>query len=162
MRMKKTIYFMLFAILILVSFTGCSQKQEVAVQNAEWIISIEGTKEGTVEFTNIDAEKLSPKEITAILKKKDGSETEQNWKGYALKEVLGAYGVKEFSTVVVEAEDGYAKEYTPELVNSEGTILGTVLDGKPLDKADNKVQLVVKDASGNMWIKNVAKIIVNK
>jgi len=143
-------------------FVGCSGEQNTAAKEVTWTISIEGVKDEAISFTDIDTEKMDIREITAILKKKDGSEKEQSWKGYGIKEVLNYVNAGEYSSIVVEAGDGYSKDYTKELVESEGIILGVMVDGKALEKEDNKVQLVVKGKPGNWWIKGVAKIIVNK
>ena len=99
--------------------------------------------------------------LLIILKKKDGSEKEQTWKGYGLKEVLEHLKAGEYSSVVVEAGDGYSKEITKDLVMSEETILGIMVDGEAL-KEDNKVQLVINGKGSNWWIKGVAKIKVVK
>lgn len=143
------------------TFSGCSNTStEVSNQEAEWEIIIEGAKDGQVEFTNIDLEKLEFVEIEATLRKKDGSEENQQWKGVPLKAVLEYLEVKEYKEVVVEAADGYSKGYTEELVEREGTILGVEMNGKPLDEESGPVQLVPQGEPGNMWIKNVAKIKV--
>ncbi|KKH59837.1 hypothetical protein DU75_07725 [Methanosarcina mazei] len=76
--------------------------------------------------------------------------------------MLESAGVEDFTTVAVEAADGYSKEYTPDLVNTDKTILGTTVDGQKLGSEDGPVQLVIDGQSANMWIKNVAKIKVNK
>jgi len=34
----------------------------------------------------------------------------------------------------VESKDGYSREYDPETVNNEGTGIGWMVDGKPLDE----------------------------
>lgn len=156
----------LIGIFLIIAFAftcvGCSGDQNAGTKEVAWTINIEGVKDETIAFTNLDAEKIETREITAILKKKDGSEKEQSWKGYGIKEVLDYVKAEEYSGIVVEAGDGYSKEYTKELIESEGTILGVMLDGKALEKDDNKVQLVVKGKPGNWWIKGVAKIIVKK
>ncbi len=158
---KKILSVGLVFMLIMVCLVACNNAKETTNEEAAWTITVEGAKDNGVSFTNIDGDKIGVKEITATMKKKDGSEKEQQWKGYSLKEVLASYEVTDFSTVVVEASDGYSKEYTPDLVNSEGTILGIMVDGEKLPD-DNKVQLVVNGKGSNWWIKDVAKIIVNK
>jgi len=162
MKMKKLIGFALILSLMMALFVGCSGEQKTAAKEAEWTISIEGVKEEAISFTNIDGEKVGTKEIKATMKKKDGSEKEQTWTGYGLKEVLDYVEAGEFSSVVVEAGDGYSKELSKDLVISEGTIIGIMVDGEALADADNKVQLVINGKGSNWWIKGVAKIKVNK
>ncbi len=157
---KKVLSIGLVVMLLMVCLVGCSSSQEVSKEEAIWTISVEGVKDQVISFTNIDADKIEIKEITATMKKKDGSQKDQQWKGYLLKDVLDSYGVEEFKGVVVEASDGYSKELTPDVVNSEGTILGTIVDGQELPD-DNKVQLVINGKGSNWWVKDVSKIVVN-
>lgn len=162
MKMKRLMGIVLILALALAVFAGCSVKEEASSKEAAWTISVEGIEDEAISFTDVDAEEIGTKEIKAIMKKKDGSETEQTWKGYGLKEVLAHLKAGEYSAVVVEAGDGYSKELTKDLVDSEGTILGVMVDGKALEEDDNKVQLVIKGKGSNWWIKGVAKIKVVK
>ena len=108
----------------------------------------------------MDAAKLTHIEVEAVKKKKDGSDITENWQGVPLKEVLAAVGAADYQSVIVEAGDGYSQEYTLEIINREETILGFVRDGEKLDEADGPVQMVPAGESGSMYIKNLAKIIV--
>ncbi|SHK23133.1 molybdopterin-dependent oxidoreductase [Paramaledivibacter caminithermalis] len=157
MKIKRFIGFILTLALVLTAFVGCGGEQKASADKVKWTINIEGIKDEAISFTNIDGEKVGLKEIKAIMKKKDGSETEQTWKGYGLKEVLDYLKAEEYSAVVVEAGDGYSKELPKDLVMSEETILGVIKDGEALED-DNKVQLVVNGKGSNWWIKGVAKI----
>lgn len=112
-----------------------------------------------VTLTEKELAKIETVTIKATLKKKDGSTQEQEWVGFPLAKVLDAAGVKTYKTVTAAAVDGYAKEYTPDMVTAEGTIVGYKLDGKPLDK-DGPLEAVLKDSPGNMWVKTLAKITV--
>ncbi|WP_432402575.1 hypothetical protein [Wukongibacter sp. M2B1] len=162
MNIKRLIGIFLIITFAFTCLVGCGGEQNTAAKEVLWTIGIEGVKDESIRLTNIDAEKIEIREITAILKKKDGSETEQAWKGYGIKEVLDYVKAGEYSSIVVEAGDGYSKEYTKDLIEREGTILGVILDGKALEEDNNRVQLVVQGEPGNLWIKDVAKIIVNK
>lgn len=161
MKMKKRVVFILMLIVVLAFCVGCGKKQETSSDEVKWTISIEGIKDEAISFTNIDAEKINKKEMNAILKKKDGSEKEQAWKGYELKEVLDYLKAGEYNSVVVESGDGYSKELKKDLAMSEETILGIMVDGNVLDD-DNKVQLVIKGKGSNWWVKGVAIIKVVK
>lgn len=161
MKMKKIMGFVLILALMLTVFVGCKVEEKVTTQEAAWTISVAGIKDEAISFTDLDAEEIGVKEIKATMKKKDGSEKEQTWKGYGLKEVLEQLGAGEYNSVTVEAVDGYGKELTKDLVISEGTILGVMVDGEAL-KEDNRVQLVINGKGSNWWIKGVAKIKVIK
>ncbi len=158
--MRKVIS-MLLLITLVVSLAGCAP-QQTALQEPAWVITIDGVEGDSVEFTDLDVEKVGTVDITAVLQKSDGSETEQQWVGVALKQVLEYAGAGEFSTVVVEARDGYSREYTPEMVERDGTILGLKVDGKELEGDAAPVQLVVQGESAKWWIKNVVRIEVVK
>lgn len=161
--MKRRLSILLVLIMTVLVFTACSNGEPAQTeQKSEWTISIETVDGQTVEFTNLDAEEAGQVDIKATMKKKDGSEVEQSWTGVLLSKVLESAGVEDFTTVAVEAADGYSKEYTPDLVNTDKTILGTTVDGQKLGSEDGPVQLVIDGQSANMWIKNVAKIKVNK
>ncbi|NLP37092.1 MAG: molybdopterin-dependent oxidoreductase [Firmicutes bacterium] len=126
----------------------------------DWSITVEGIGENTVAFTSADAAKLSMRQVTAVLSKKDGTQETQNWEGVSLKDVLDMLGATDYQSVIVEAADGYAQEYSLELIGREETILGLKLAGQPLDENNGPVQAVPTGEPGNMWIKNVAKLIV--
>jgi hypothetical protein len=62
--------------------------------------------------------------------------------------------------VVIEASDGYSKEFDKAAIDDSGTIFGFVLDGEDIDEEDGPMQLVLSSMSGTFWIKNVAKVII--
>ncbi|WHH58817.1 molybdopterin-dependent oxidoreductase [Petroclostridium sp. X23] len=156
--MRKWIMMMIGAVLLTVMFVGCSSKENTPA----WTIMVEGVKDGAVSFTSSDFNNMEAVEIKAAMKNKDSSEPAQSWTGIPLKTVLESLGVKAYSSVIVESKDGQSKEYVPELVDSEGTILGVKVEGKSLDEKEGPVKLVVDGKGKNWWIPNVAKIIVKK
>lgn len=162
MKIKRLMGILLILTLVVTVFAGCSGKEEASSKEANWTVSVEGIGDEAISFTDISAQEISTKEIEAVMKKKDGSEQEQTWKGYGLKEVLDYLNAGEYTSVVVEAADGYSKELTKDLADSEGTILGVMVDGKALEEDDNRIQLVIKGKGSNWWIKGVAKIKVIK
>lgn len=127
----------------------------------KWTIDIKNNG-SDISFTDLDAKKIGTVQIDAVLKKKDGSELKQTWTGVTLKAVLQYYNISDYKTIDAEASDGYKSEYTPDLVNSDGTILGFEADGKELDNEAGPVELVVNGQPGSMWIKLLNKITVNK
>ena len=156
----KKLSLILLVLMLAAAVIGCSSNQEEQGAPA-WTITVEGIGDSAAQFTDLDAAKLTMKKVEATLKKKDGSEITQNWEGVPLKEVLEYLGAEDYESVTVEASDGYAKDYSLDIINREETILGLKLEGEALGEEDGPVQAVPTGESGNMWIKNVTKITVN-
>src|SRR4030042_5442373 len=157
-EMKK-LALIIIAVMMVFSFTamaGCEAKSEGSATGAEWSISVIDAGGKTVEFTNDDAAKLEMVEIEAVHTKKDGSETNEKWKGVLLSDVLEYCGVKEYNMLTVEASDGYSKELEASTASDAGTILGFYLDGTEVTVEDGLVQLVGVTLPGSSWFKNVA------
>lgn len=153
MRQKK-IWVLAAAVLLLAALFGaCASKEE-----AIWTITVDGADKA--EFTSLDYAKLDEVSIDTVLTKKDGSEKEETWEGVLLKDVLEYIGAGEYTSVTMEASDGYAKDYTPEIANDSMTILGTKADGDALTEEDGYVKAVAGSQTGNMWIKMLSKITV--
>ncbi|HHX74677.1 MAG TPA: molybdopterin-dependent oxidoreductase [Firmicutes bacterium] len=157
--MKKTAL-LLVLLLLAAAVYGCAGKSETGNAEVNWSIAVEGVENGPVTFTNADAAKLAVKKVEATKKKKDGTEVTESWEGVPLKAVLEAVGATDFQSVVLEAADGYSQEYSKEIVEREETILGLKVNGKELGEEDGPVQAVPTGEPGNMYIKNLAKIIV--
>ena len=98
--------------------------------------------------------------IEATKEKEDGSKINESWEGMLVSEVLKAAGFDEYTTVAVEASDGYAKEFDKATIDDSGTIFGLKLDGEDIEEEDGPMQLVASSMSGSFWIKNVAKVII--
>ncbi len=154
-------------IVLMLAVIGCAPDvaeedpaEEPIVEEVLWSIVVEGV-EGVEEFTNIDAAKLEMIEIDVVHKRKD-VETPQSWTGILLRDVMEHLGVADFSTVIVEAGDGFAAEYTPEIVNADDSILGFLLDGEELDEESAPARTVIGTRGPRYWVRNVAKIVVNK
>lgn len=158
----KKIFVVLLVGMILFSLAGCSGKTNSADGQAAWTISIEGVEKEAISFTNQEAEKIGMVTQKAAMKDKNSSMPVQEWVGVSLAKVLEHYGVKSYTTVKVEAADGHAKEYTPDLIATSGALLGVKVDGKELSEENGPVQLVVDGKGSNWWINKVAKITVIK
>ncbi len=137
--------------------TTTAETTAVDETEAVWTITISGIGDEDISFTDADAAGMSTVDITAM--KKD---VEQKWTGIPLKEILDFYGAEGYSTVKVEASDGYSAELDKATVDDAGTILGLIVDGQALSAEDGFVQLVVKSQSTKSWVKAVAKITVVK
>lgn len=152
---------------MMLSLVACSgEKNDSATKKegsaASWSITIEGTGKDPIKFTNGEAEKVGIATQKASMKDKDTSLPEQEWQGVLLGKVLDYYGIKSYTTVKVESQNGSSKEYTPDLVASSAALLGWKVDGKALDSENGPVQLVVNGKGSNWWIKNVSKITIVK
>lgn len=155
------VYPVLILILMSLILGGCSQPAgEDAVSMEEWSVTVEVVGGDTIEFTNEDALEIGPVEVAIAEKDKDTMKEEEMWTGVLLKDVLEYAGATEFSVVSVEASDGYAREYEPDLVNSQGTALGWSCNGELLGEEDGFVKLVVDGKGKNWQIKQVSKIVV--
>lgn len=161
MALKKGLALLTVLLLAAAVFMACGKEETPAPQeSAAWSIAVEGAEK--TEFSSADYAKLDTVSVDAVLKTKDGSETEQAWEGVPLKDVLEAVGVENYSSVTLEASDGYAKDYTPDVVNDVQTILGTVVNGEALTADEGYVEAVAASQPGNMWIKMLVKIKVNQ
>lgn len=157
--MKK---FMMFLMVVLVAAVflapvGCASKSGAAI-SAPFTITVSDASGKSVEFTEKEAAKLKMVEVSAVKKKKDGTEVTENWKGVLLSDVLKSCGIESFSKVRVTASDGYEQEFEPAAVSDSGTLLGFTLDGKEVTADDGFVKLVVASMSGKAWVSNVKSI----
>lgn len=134
-------------------------KEEAEIK---WTIAVEGVKDETIDFSNLDIEKLNTLELDAVQKKKDGSTKEQQWEGVLVKDVFEQLGIENYTSAVFEASDGYSKEVTADIINDEGTIIGLKLDGEELSEKRLPAELVIKSKSSNWWVRNLSKITIKK
>lgn len=153
MKMKVKMFLIIAILLAAAAIGACSAQQ------AGWSIAIAGAEK--TEFISTDYTKLNVVTIEATLKTKDGTTTTQKYEGVFLSDVIEYLGAGEYASVTVEATDGYSKDYTPDIVNDPLTILAIKADGQPLGDA-GPVESVAGGQTGNMWIKNVSKITVNR
>lgn len=160
MKNLKIIAALMISIVLIFSLCACTAATNAEAGAAEWSVAVEGASKA--EFSSNDYAKLTSVKVDTVLKKKDGSEKQQAWEGVLLKDVIASLGVTEYKTITLTASDDYSKDYTPELVNDPKTILGTSVDGKKLTAEEGFIQGVAGSQSGNMWIKNLKKITVNK
>ncbi len=160
LKMKKIAVVMILMMSLLV-FVGCSKEEPVAAaKEPAWSITVEGVRDEAVSFTDLDVDKMGTVDAKATMKKKDGTEQEQLWHGVSFKAFLDYLEVKDYNLVIVEAADGYSKEYTSLELENEGCLLAVKVDGKDLTEEDGLVYLVVDGKGSNWWIKNVSKITI--
>lgn len=156
---RRLVLVLLVAAVLMGALSFAGAEALPAPAEALWTIEIVGAEKD--EFTSLDYDLLEKVTVDAVLKKKDGSQQQQQWEGVLMKDVLAALGVTGYSSITLEASDAYAKDYTPEIVDDPATILGTVLGGEPLGEEDGFVRSVAASQSGNMWISHLVKITVN-
>ena len=153
--MKKKIILGVLAVLMIFTIVGCTTEKQTLAES-KWSLEIVGADK--ITLTDLECKELDLVELTADLKKKDGSVIPQKWSGYKLVDIINLIGVSEYTSIVVEADDGYSAEYTPDIVNDPETILGIVRDGEEREKP----MMVAKNQRGNFWIKNTSKLTINK
>jgi len=171
--MKKTLLSIL-AMVLLMSLIGCTPSDlsgapepdpapVTAQPSAEpdWIITVLGLAE-QVTISSEDVDTIGIDTVTIAMKDKDSTGPEEEWSGLQLVKVLEYLGVDTYTTVAVEAADGYSREYTPDIAENEGTLLGLKINGEALDDTRGPVQLVVDGKGSNWWIKQVVKLTINK
>lgn len=137
---------------------GCAQAVEPPAKNLDFDVTL--TIEGSVErvLTSEDFNKMTFTEVEATLKKKDGTETAIMAKGILMSDLLTYLGVSADSLQVI-ALDGYEKEYDKSIIADNKTVLAFFDGGKKLD-TDGPIWLIAGNQSGNMWIKNLDKIVL--
>jgi hypothetical protein len=154
--MKKSLFIIAVLLLVAAVCGACGAKEEDAL----WSVAVTGADKDT--FTSNDYDKLDEVSIDVVLKKSDGTETDETWTGVLLSDVLESLGVGQYSSVTLTASDGYAKDYTPDLVNDPLTIIGTSVNGEALSAEDGYIEAVAGSEGGNMWIKMLISITVNQ
>ncbi len=152
-----------FAVVVLalsvLALPGCGRAASAG--DPPWRIAVAGLGQEAA-FSSVDLQKTGTVTIKAAMKEKESQGPEEEWKGVRLAKVLEYLGVDRYTTVKVESADGNGREFTPDLVDSDGTILGIEVNGKALDRERGPVQLVVNGKGSNWWIRQVAKITVKK
>lgn len=113
----------------------------------------------TVTLTEKELGAIPAVTLKATMKKKDGSELENEYTGVPLAKVLEAAGVKAYTKVSAVASDDYACEYTPDMINAEGSILAYNRDGEALGDS-GPLMTILKEQPSNKWCKNTVKLTV--
>ena len=155
--MNRKLSAILLVVVLLLGAVGCTQAPPA---EAQWTVTIEADGE-TFTFTDLDAADMTPVEVETNRTDRDGNPLDQVWTGVALKDVLEAKGITEYSSALIEATDGYSKEYTLETINDAETIVAWLLAGEEMDEdAGGPVQMIPKNEASNMFIKSLSKIII--
>lgn len=162
--MKKCV--ILFAAVMLAAAVLCAcaapaGTQAAAAESQEWSITVEGAER--TAFTNEDYDQLNAVKLEIGPLDTHCSDGKSHvWEGVPLKDVIGALGVKDYTSITLTASDDYTKDYTPDVVNDSKTILATVMDGTPLSADEGFVEAIAAGEKANTWVKKLASITVNK
>lgn len=157
---KKILAGVLAMTMLVVTLTGCNSKPKAPeVSIPEFSITIEGV-EGVTAFTDKDAAKLTITELDTVVTNKKGEKSENKYSGVLLKDLLASIGVKELSSLKLEAADGYTSEYDSTLAFADDVIVGWLQNGEPLK--DNAINILPANGSGNQQVKSAVKLIIVK
>lgn len=157
---NKQIVILWVIILLVVVSAGCGAKPTAnAAEIPAFSIAIEGV-DGITAFTEKDAAKLTITELDTAVTNKKGETTTAKYTGVLLKDLLGAIGVTELSTLKLEASDGYASEYDSTLAFADDVIVGWLKDGEPLE--GGAINILPANGSGNQQVKSAVKLTVVK
>ena len=128
----------------------------------EWSITVEVAGEDPIEFTNEDAQKIGPVEITAAVKDGDSLGESHTYTGIRLYDFLDYIGINDFSVIGIEGAGGASQELDPSRIDEQGTGFAWAEDGEMLDATTGPVELVNHNRGPKWWIKQVSRITVVK
>lgn len=166
--MKKLSTLLLTLLLIMTLAVGCSgdtapsedvdqqgtenEESSVVAEVPAFTMEINGT-----EFTQDDAVDLEY--VTKDVQKttKDGTMKDHQYSGYQVDALLKAAGITDYSSVTVEAADGYAGEITAEQAQLDTTLFGLAKTDEELT-TDEIPTLVVDGEGSNIWVKGIVKV----
>ncbi len=147
---------LLLTMVMSLSLVACGAEKETAeVAVPEFsitVVTVDG--EQTLDQSMVADLAVSEAEILKTSKKGDTTST---WTGFDFTDALDLVGVTEYTTITVEATDGYAQEYTADV--ADAAMLVYLENGELLGE-DGPLNTVIEGQSGNMWMKNLAKVIV--
>ena len=142
------------------SETGAQTETSTQPKNEEptFSISIEVGEEST-DITEKNIGEITEKTLTATISGKDGEMTNE-YTGVLLKDALAYANVGEYTSLELEAADGYVVEYTKEMAESDGAILAYIVDGKIIGEEGGPIQSLIDGESAKNTVKQLVKIRV--
>ncbi|RBP59673.1 molybdopterin-dependent oxidoreductase-like protein [Alkalibaculum bacchi] len=140
--------------------TGAQTETETEGQEPTFTIAIEAGEE-SIEITEKNIGEIKEINLTAMIISKKGEETNE-YTGMLLKDVLAYANVGEYTSLELEAIDGYVVEYTKEMAESDGTILAYIVDGEVLGEEAGPIQSLIDGDPAKNSVKQLAKIRVIK
>ncbi len=119
-------------------------------------ISVEAGEE-SIEITEKNIGDIKETTLTATINSKKGELTNE-YTGILLKDVLEYANIEEYTSLELEAADGYVVEYTKEMAESDGAILAYIVDGEDMGIEAGPIQSVIDGESAKSSVKQLAKI----
>lgn len=113
--------------------------------------------EKTTKITEEKIGEIKETSLTATINSKNGEETNQ-YTGILLKDVLAYANIGEYTSLELEAADGYVVEYTKEMAESDGAILAYIVDGKIIGEEGGPIQSIIDGESAQNTVKQLVKI----
>lgn len=173
--MKKKILSLIMVALLGLALVACSPEEKATSTEAEkpvqtetdtqaesqkpaFTIAIEAGGKST-ELTEKNIGEVKETSLTATINSKKGEETNE-YTGMLLKDVLAYANVGEYSSLELEAKDGYVVEYTKQMAASDGAILAYIVDGKVIGEENGPIQSLIDGESAKSSVKQLAKIRV--
>ncbi|MGB7606525.1 MAG: molybdopterin-dependent oxidoreductase [Lutisporaceae bacterium] len=180
-KIKRSLCAILLVVMLVIGLTACTGSSDTqnntavptttqaaddkaGVENAaigDWKVAVVGV-DGVTEIKSSDIAKLNSVTIEATIKNKAGETKTNKYTGVKLKDILDSIGVKDFKGITIEAGDGFSAEYDKTLASNDDTILAWAKDGELLDEKSGPVQMTPVQGTGNQFVKNTSKIIINK
>lgn len=130
-----------------------------------WSITIVAARGATVEFTDLDAAKMTPVTLDVELRGRGGAVTRDAWTGVPLKDILAKKGITGYTGSTIEGADGFKAEYTLAVMDRAETIVAWLRNDQPMkpleQEGDGPVRIVPKGEPGRMFVRNLAKITLH-
>jgi len=128
-----------------------------------WSFIIVADRGATVEFTDLDAAKMTPVNIDTARTRRDGTIVKENWTGIPLRDILANKGISGYIASTVEGADGYRVTFTQELMDRPETIVAWLRNGEPMAATLNEdgggpLRMVPKGEPARMYVRNFVKI----
>ena len=123
-------------------------------------VVFEGLPEGAVSagVDELKAMKSVERGVTSL--DSQGEINKVTAKGVLLNDFLKDYGKKQtdFNIIRVTATDGYVVEIPKDVIDAEDVILAYELDGKPLDKDNAPLRIIIDNVRSLYWARRVCKV----
>lgn len=148
----KKLGFIIIALLVAASLTGCGGEDLEPVESA-WEITI-GDKVVAIE----DIREM----VTVTIEAEKKDET-HSYTGVRLSVLLTEAGITDFESLTLEAEDGYSRDITREEALNQNSILAFSMDGEDLSDAKSAPLMFVSPAtSTSAWVGKLKTIRVGE
>lgn len=161
--MKKQIA-ILFGIVLLLFFTGCSKEatptnsSKNSKEQKEIVdIEIQGLEKKGVTIAVSDIYKMESVEEEMSNISSSGEIGKLEIKGVKLNDILALHNTKQsdYNGIRFYAQDGYSIEVPKEILNNKDIVLFYEADGKPLDEKFQPLRVGINDERAMYWVGNL-------